>query len=189
MWPLAWSGSTKQAGEKPDLLEIFGQGNALPVFKTRIGNIGMLICQDCMFGELVRVLALKGAEIIVQIFVHLTCYTGPSDEVEDDVLKCMTRAHARESGVYIVACNKCGVERFQHADRQFEIVFQGESHIADPLGKLIARGKIQEPDLVVAELDTEFVEKARWTTKYWRDLRPELLTPLTRMSVTLGEPG
>ena len=41
-------------------------GNDLPVFDTLLGRIGMLICWDIVFPEPYAVLALKGAELIIQ---------------------------------------------------------------------------------------------------------------------------
>lgn len=40
-------------------------GNKLDVFKTEYGQVGVLICWEAMFPELSRILALKGAEIIL----------------------------------------------------------------------------------------------------------------------------
>jgi len=41
------------------------RGNELKTFKTDFGNIGLLICWEALFPELTRILALKGAEIII----------------------------------------------------------------------------------------------------------------------------
>ncbi len=43
----------------------FFAGTDFPVFDTRIGKIGILICYDKTFPESARVLALKGAEMII----------------------------------------------------------------------------------------------------------------------------
>jgi len=39
-------------------------GNAIPVFETEFGRIGMMICWDSQFPEVARMLAWKGAEVI-----------------------------------------------------------------------------------------------------------------------------
>ncbi len=46
--------------------EIFNsQGNSFPVTKTDIGTLGALICYDRRFPEVPRILALKGAQILL----------------------------------------------------------------------------------------------------------------------------
>ncbi len=40
-------------------------GRSYPVFETRLGRIGMMVCYDGFFPEVARALALNGAEIIV----------------------------------------------------------------------------------------------------------------------------
>jgi len=40
-------------------------GDDLPVFKTRIGTIGIVICADRRWPEAIRTLKLKGAEIVI----------------------------------------------------------------------------------------------------------------------------
>ncbi len=171
---------------KPILLEeaeIFRKGDDLPVFKTGIGNLGLLICQDSVYGEFVRVLTLKGAQLIVQLFNH----PQPFDDIGQDILRDVSRVHAWENGVYILAANKCGTEEFAYLGQPMQITFQGESHVVNPYGQTVAAAKIQEPDILVADIDLDLVKKAQWTEKFIRDYRPELLSPLTSMGVSLGK--
>lgn len=60
----------KHRKTQPAVFEVLGgqkttRGNELKPFKTDLGNIGLLICWEALFPELTRILALKGAEIIV----------------------------------------------------------------------------------------------------------------------------
>lgn len=57
-------------------------GSDLPVFDTPLGRIGFLICWDIVFPETFAVLALKGAELVVQPTF------GHADELSDVVARC-----------------------------------------------------------------------------------------------------
>lgn len=163
-------------GGKPLFIEeaeIFRRGDDLSVFSSEVGNIGMQVCQDAVYGEFTRVQTLRGAQIVVQIFNHPAPPGG-----KDDILVQMSRVRACDNGIYVIAANKCGVETYRYMDREMEVTFQGESHVADPFGELIAVGRIQEPDLLVCELDLDQVRKAQWSSKFHRDYRPELLYDL-----------
>jgi len=153
--------------------ELFRRGNALPVFATDIARFGLQVCQDAVYGEFVRVQARRGAEIVVQVFNH-----PAPEEPSSDILPDVTRVHAWENGVYVVAANKCGMEVSSYRGVENEVRFQGESHIADPYGEIIARAAVDRPDLLLAELDTRQVRKAQWMSKFHRDYRSDLLWEL-----------
>lgn len=68
---------------------VYTAGDDLPVFDTALGRIGLLICWDIVFPETYAVLALKGADLIVQpTFGH--------SEDADDLI---ARARARDWSV------------------------------------------------------------------------------------------
>ncbi|HVN21706.1 MAG TPA: carbon-nitrogen hydrolase family protein [Dongiaceae bacterium] len=75
-------------------------GNEYPVFDTDFGRIGILICWDFFFPEPMRILRLKGAEIV---FLPIAGY--PGDQHWDAV----TRARAFDDGVHLVASVSDGV--------------------------------------------------------------------------------
>ena len=56
----------------------FGRGNELPVFDTRLGKIGMLVCYDIFFPEATKILALKGADLLVHISASPSATRVPS---------------------------------------------------------------------------------------------------------------
>ena len=116
---------------------IFDPGeNAYEVFKTSIGNIGLMVCFDYMFPEVYRTLTLKWADILC-----LTCClkTPPS--------KVMTvaRANALSNGVYIIAVNRVGQERW--------VTFSGCSEIIGPRMELLAQGKENNEDCQIVDID------------------------------------
>ncbi|HUW58628.1 MAG TPA: carbon-nitrogen hydrolase family protein [Planctomycetota bacterium] len=78
---------------------VYRPGTTFPVFKTELGNVGIAICYDMMFPEIIRCLALEGADIIA----IPTMGYGWTENIGDAVVK----ARAVDCGVtMIVACGK-----------------------------------------------------------------------------------
>ncbi len=153
--------------------ELFRCGNSLPVFPTEVVRFGLQVCQDAVYGEFVRVQARRGAQVVVQIFNN-PAPPGPADDILPDV----SRVHAWENGVYIIAANKCGTETGEFAGQQTEVTFQGESHVADPFGEIIGRAAVRSSELLVVDIDTQRVKEAQWVHKFHRDYRGDLLWDL-----------
>ena len=138
----------------------FIPGSALPVFDTALGPIGISICYDFYNNpELCRVLALKGARILVNP-------TGRSDLPRArQNLEHATLVRAQENLVYAVSANRVGD---RHGPR-----WAGGSVIGGPrfpgFGVVLARAG-QEEELIVADLD--FAELAKWYDWLpWREWR------------------
>jgi predicted amidohydrolase len=145
--------------------EIFRPGNELPVFKTDLGNLGMLICQDGDYPEPYRVLTLKGAEII-----SVSVNTPRGFEEMWWKLYC---AHAYMNGCFVIVCNKVGDEHYKFEGKEYTAGFFGGSYIASPFGQILAKGGDKE-EVVYADIDPSEATRARWSTKLLRDFRPEL---------------
>lgn len=90
---------------------IFTPGSSYPIFETRIGRIGLLICWDIWFPEVARILTAQGADIICS--VNNWVWTPPP--LFDDAGNCMasylTMGASHVNGVPIVAANRVGSER------------------------------------------------------------------------------
>ena len=69
-------------------------GNRADVFETALGSIGMILCYDGDFPELSRLLAVKGAEIIVRPSALLRSF---------DIWYITNAARAYDNHVYVVA--------------------------------------------------------------------------------------
>jgi 5-aminopentanamidase len=117
-------------------------GDALPVFETPLGRIGIEICYDLRFPEVTRTLALKGADIVA----HPTNFPMAA-KIQTELI---TLARAAENRIYLLTANRVGKERWGE--------FCGWSQIVDPFGKRLAEADEREETLLVGEVD---VEKAR----------------------------
>ena len=117
-------------------------GDALPVFETPLGRIGIEICYDLRFPEVTRTLALRGADMVA----HPTNFPMAA-KIQTELI---TVARAAENRIYLLTANRVGKERSGE--------FCGWSQIVDPFGKRLAEADEREETLLVAEVD---VEKAR----------------------------
>jgi predicted amidohydrolase len=107
-------------------------GDSLPVFRTRFGPIGVLVCYDFWFNpELSRILTLKGARLLVN-----TCGTfkGPGKR---DYMVQTTAVRAQENLVYAASANLVGGPENAdysagHLDEQRANDYLGHSVIAGP---------------------------------------------------------
>jgi predicted amidohydrolase len=117
-------------------------GDALPVFDTPLGRVGIEICYDLRFPEVTRTLALRGADVIA----HPTNFPMAA-KIQTELI---TVARAAENRVYLLTANRVGKERRGE--------FCGWSQIVDPYGKRLAEAGEREETLLVGEVD---VDKAR----------------------------
>ncbi len=78
-------------------------------------------------------------------------------------------ARAWESQLYLAYANRCGVEG--------EFDFAGMSCVAAPDGSVRARAGAAE-DLILADVDTDFLKASRAENSYLADRRPRLYTSL-----------
>lgn len=122
-------------------------GDELPVFETRFGKIGIQICFDVRFPEASRVLALKGADMIL---LPTNWPTGA--DISADVL-CVARAV--ENKVFVATANRVGTEN--------GYAFIGKSKLIAPSGKLLAAAGDGE-EVLVAEFDLEQARNKRNVT-------------------------
>lgn len=82
-----------------------------PVFDTRIGRIGLLVCWDIWFPEVARLLAVQGADVICSL--NNWVWTPPP--LFDESGKCMaaylTMTASHTNNVSFVAADRVGEER------------------------------------------------------------------------------
>jgi beta-ureidopropionase len=148
----------------------FRPGNlGYPVFETRIGKVGVYICYDRHFPEGARCLALNGAEIV---FNPSATVAGLSEYL----WKLEQPAHAVANGYFVGAINRPG---FEEPWRIGE--FYGQSYFCDPRGKILAEGRRDGDDIVLADLDLDLIREVRNTWQFFRDRRPETYGEIVRL--------
>lgn len=143
----------------------FTPGNEVPVFETRYGIIGILICYDFyFFPELARIMALKGADLLVNTSASST---GPGKPF---FLVQQTGSRATENCVYAASANLVGRER--------ENVYYGHSTIAGPLtprpAYIFAEGGETE-EIVSATLSLKRLRVRKKQLNWQKDRQADLI--------------
>jgi predicted amidohydrolase len=141
----------------------FTPGSTLDVYAVAGTRIGIQICNDRLYPEASRVLALKGAELIAMP-ISFSTYADPTHRAS--IWEVPLRARAYENGVFVVACNRVGVEGPRH--------HLGRSLVVDPRGMIVREAGTEKVELLVVQLDLDDVAKARKKFPWWRDRRPDL---------------
>ena len=131
-----------------------------PVYDTRVGRIGVAICYDRHYPEYMRTLGVGGAELVI------IPQAGGLDEWPDGMYEAEVRTAAFQNGYFAALCNRVGKEE--------RLTFAGESFVVDPGGRVLARGRRLEEDLVIVDIELSQCERSPARTLFWRDRRPEV---------------
>lgn len=126
--------------------DTLSRGNEVTVVDTEFGKIGVAICYDMRFPELMRLMVLKGAEmIIVPAAFNMT--TGPAH------WDLTLRARALDNQVYYAAVSPArNINASYHA--------YGHSALVSPWGEIIKQADEKET-LLIEEIDLEYIKKIR----------------------------
>src|SRR5881394_20694 len=132
-------------------------------FDTQVGRVGTLVCWDQWYPEGARLTALQGA----QVLFYPTAIGWHPDEKEQfgvaqyDAWQTIQRAHAIANGVYVAVVNRVGFETGDIRGNKAQgkgLEFWGGSFVADPFGRVIAKGSHDEEEILIAEVDSRVLE-------------------------------
>ncbi len=125
---------------------MYHPGNDFPVFETRLGKIGIQICYDKAFPEGARVMAIRGAEIILNPSAWPWSAYPETDCWFTNYGYAFDTMRALENGVIYVTSNQVGeVEGGGHEG--------GFARIINPAGKVIASTNQTDEGLAIADID------------------------------------
>lgn len=150
------------------------------IFKSKYGTFGVLICWDEWFPEPSRILALKGADFIFYPSAIGSEPDNPDLDTSQTWIDAV-KAHGIHNNFYVCACNRVGRE--DAADGSGYMDFYGRGFVSDPWGNVIAEGKRNGEDLIVAELDLDEIKRARDILQFHRDRRTDSYGEILRMYV------
>jgi predicted amidohydrolase len=102
------------------------EGTSFPVFDTALGRFGLLVCFDRQLPETSRILAIKGAQMIL-----IPAFGLGIEEINEDI---MMRTRAYENGVYVAH------------------VHPKNTFVVDPTGVIVAQNRGESEGIVLARI-------------------------------------
>jgi N-carbamoylputrescine amidase len=130
------------------------------VFDTAAGRVGVSICYDRHYPEVMRALAVRGADLVV------VPQAGAVDEWPDGLYEAEMRVAAFQNGYFVALCNRVG--------REERLEFAGESFVCGPDGTVLARASRSRDQILYAEIDLEWCARSHARRLFLQNRRPEL---------------
>jgi N-carbamoylputrescine amidase len=161
-------GEEKNAFEPGDL--------GLPVVETPIGTVGVCLCYDLRFVETVRILALRGAQLVLVPTAWVPGFDSrPRDENGTARQAAAAMVQANLSQVFIACASQAGTFG--------TTAFLGSSLIVDPTGTLLAGPLPSDRDeIAIARVDLRDSDRAHERSELIRP-RADRRTDVYRVAV------
>jgi N-carbamoylputrescine amidase len=132
----------------------------LPVYETAAGRIGVAICYDRHYPEVMRALAIAGADLVV------VPQAGSVGEWPEGLYEAEMRVAAFQNGYFVALCNRVGQEEC--------LEFAGESFVCGPDGTVTARAALGRDEILYADIDPAACRDSHARRLFLRHRRPEL---------------
>ncbi|EGK8165169.1 N-carbamoylputrescine amidohydrolase [Campylobacter coli] len=148
---------------------------------TSLGKLGVLVCWDQWYPEAARLMALKGA----QILIYPTAIGWfDKDEKEEKQRQLgawlgIQKGHAIANGLYTVAVNRVGFEEDKSGVEE-GIRFWGNSFVFGPQGEEICILDSENECIKLVDIDLERSENVRRWWPFLRDRRIEYFSDLSK---------
>ncbi|MFQ5798475.1 MAG: nitrilase-related carbon-nitrogen hydrolase, partial [Bacteroidota bacterium] len=143
-------------------MRYFSAGRSIRAVDSKLGRLGMLICEDLWHVCLPYLLVQDGAQVILGLSASPTRLGGSQDHPAIATINTENhKVYARVLSTYVVFCNRVGFED--------GVNFWGGSEVIDPNGDVLAQAKLFEEDLILAEIDEREVRRARQFSRHFLD--------------------
>jgi N-carbamoylputrescine amidase len=129
---------------------------------TPVGRLGILVCWDQWYPEAARLMALRGA----QILIYPTAIGWARGEKKDvcqtqrSAWQTIQRSHAIANGLFVLSINRTGREK--------NLDFWGTSFVSNPMGRVVAEASTSRAEIVRASLQ---LSETTTTRQHWPFLR------------------
>jgi N-carbamoylputrescine amidase len=148
---------------------------------TSVGKLGVLVCWDQWYPEAARLMAMRGAEMLI----YPTDIGWESSDTPDEKIRqrdawvTVQRGHAVANGLPVISVNRVGHEE-DPSGQTNGIQFWGNSFATGPQGELLTVFGNEDDELQVVEIDKNRSENVRRWWPFFRDRRIDAFEGLTK---------
>ncbi|MCV3393504.1 N-carbamoylputrescine amidohydrolase [Campylobacter sp. IFREMER_LSEM_CL908] len=149
--------------------------------QTSVGKLGVLICWDQWYPEAARLMALKGAQILIYP-TAIGWFDKDEKEEKQRQLEAwigVQRGHAIANGLPVVAINRVGFEKDESGVEE-SIRFWGNSFVFGAQGEELFRADDKQELCKIVEIDMQRCENVRRWWPFLRDRRIEYFHELNK---------
>src|SRR6187551_3941397 len=152
-----------------DERRFFAAGDLLRAVPSSLGaGIGLAVCEDFWHLSVPQLLALDGAQILINVSSSPGRDLAATNEVGLGTAtswRTLMRTYAQLTTSFVIFCNRVGVDE--------SITFWGGSEVIGPTGAAILSAPLYDEGLFVAEIATADIRRERISLPLLRDERPE----------------
>lgn len=148
---------------------------------TSVGCLGVMVCWDQWYPEAARLMALRGAEILIYptAIGYAASDTAEEQQRQREAWTTVQRGHAVANGIPVLAVNRVGYEPDPSGQAE-GIQFWGSSFIAGPQGELLYRASEDEEESIIVNVDMTHGENVRRWWPFLRDRRIDEYAGITK---------
>ena len=149
--------------------------------ETSLGKLGVLVCWDQWYPEAARLMALKGAKILIYP-TAIGWFESDSEDEKSRQLEAwvaVQRGHSVANGLPVVAVNRVGFEK-DDSGVMDGIKFWGNSFVFGPQGEQLFRANSTEELCKIVEIDMKRSEEVRRIWPFLRDRRIDAYANITK---------
>ena len=154
-----------------DERRFFAAGDVIRSVPSRLGvGIGLAVCEDFWHMPVAQLLALDGAQILINISSSPGRDLASTNEVGLGTAtswRTIMRTFAQLTTSVVVFCNRVGLDE--------SISFWGGSEVILPSGRPLFSAPLWDEDMYFVDLDLADIRRERITLPLLRDERPELV--------------
>ena len=148
---------------------------------TSVGRLGVLVCWDQWYPEAARLMALRGAELLIYPTAIGTESTDTPDEQarQREAWITVQRGHAIANGLPVISVNRVGLEP-DPSGATNGITFWGSSFVAGPQGEFLYQAPTDSEAEKIVDVDMTRSEHVRRWWPFLRDRRIDAYDGITR---------
>ena len=148
---------------------------------TSVGRLGVLVCWDQWFPEAARLMAMRGADLLIYptAIGYAANDTPEEQQRQREAWTTVQRGHAVANGLPVITVNRVGHE-VDPSNLTQGIQFWGSSFVAGPQGEILYRAPEDDEKQDIVAIDLAHSEQVRRWWPFFRDRRIDAYTNIDK---------